>query len=195
MHYTSHYVAPLRGEVFRLRRRNERTEMLATRHPKPMGKQEETGVAEYAGFLQEVKQRIAQERVRVVLSANTAMVLLYWDLGRVILQRQEQEGWGAKVIDRLSQDLRSTFPEMTGLSARNLKYMRQFAEAWPKREIVQRTVAQIPWRSNQMLLDKLSDSNLVRSWGIKALRCSYKAWRCAINNWPAFFTSQEIQLG
>lgn len=128
-----------------------------------MGKQEETGVAEYAGFLQEVKQRIAQERMRVVLSANAAMVLLYWDLGRVILQRQEREGWGAKVIDRLSQDLRSTFPEMTGLSARNLKYMRQFAAAWPKREIVQEPLAQIPWYHNLALLEK-ADTPETRLW-------------------------------
>jgi hypothetical protein len=64
-------------------------------------------------------------------------VLLYWGIGRDILSRQESEGWGAKIIDRLAADLGRAFPEMTGLSARNLKYMRAFAEAWPDLEFVQ----------------------------------------------------------
>ena len=76
----------------------------------------------YAGFLADMKQRIAHERIRVVLSANAAMVLLYWDIGHTILARQEQEGWGAKVVDRLSHDLKAFFPDMSGLSPRNLKY-------------------------------------------------------------------------
>lgn len=63
--------------------------------------------------------------------------LLYWDIGQTILQRQAHEGWGAKVIDRLSADLREAFPDMSGLSSRNLKYMRAFAEGWPDRAIVQ----------------------------------------------------------
>jgi len=73
------------------------------------------------------------------------------------------EGWGAKVIDRLSHDLKGAFPDMGGFSPRNLKYMRKFAESWPDRSIVQRTVAQIPWRSNLALLDKLQD-NETRLW-------------------------------
>ena len=84
-------------------------------------------------------------------------------LGRAILGRQEREGWGAKVIDRLSHDLRAAFVDMTVLSARNLKYMRAFAAAWPEREIVQRAAAQIPWRQNQLLLDKLQEPGL-RLW-------------------------------
>jgi predicted nuclease of restriction endonuclease-like (RecB) superfamily len=77
------------------------------------------------------------------MAANSSMVLLYWDIGRIILERQEKEGWGAKVIDRLSADLRDTFPEMQGLSPRNLKYMRAFAAAWSDRQIVQEVLAQI----------------------------------------------------
>lgn len=102
-----------------------------------------------------IKERIQSERLRVTLSANAAMVLLYWDIGKVILERQEKQGWGAKVIDRLSCDLKTSFMDMSGFSPRNLKYMRKFVESWPDREIVQRTVAQIPWRSNLALL-KLS---------------------------------------
>jgi hypothetical protein len=69
----------------------------------------------------------------------------YWYIGRDILARQKREGWGAHVIDRLSADLRSAFPEMKGLSPRNLNYMRAFAEAWSDRRIVQQVVARLPW--------------------------------------------------
>ncbi len=100
--------------------------------------------ADNATVLAEIKSRVTTERLRVVLSANSAMVLLYWDIGRMILDRQEREGWGAKVIDRLAADLGEAFPYMRGFSARNLKYMRAFAEAWPDRAIVQEPLARIP---------------------------------------------------
>lgn len=111
----------------------------------------------YDKALAQIKQRIGQERLRVVMAANAAMVLLYWDVGRMILARQEREGWGAKVIDRLSADLQQAFPDMRGLSPRNLKYMRAFAAAWPERAIVQVPLAQIPWFHQIALLEKLSD--------------------------------------
>ncbi len=119
--------------------------------------------SDYATVLNDIKERVQTERVRVTLGANAAMVLLYWDIGRTILERQQQQGWGAKVIDRLSHDLKTTFPDMSGFSPRNLKYMRKFSEAWPDREIMQRAVAQIPWRSNLALLDKL-DRPETRLW-------------------------------
>jgi predicted nuclease of restriction endonuclease-like (RecB) superfamily len=112
----------------------------------------------YANLLASLKKRIQQERIKTVLSANCAMVMLYWDIGASILERQQTEGWGAKVIDRLSFDLKEAFPDMKGFSSRNLKYMRKFAESWRDRQLVQRTVALIPWRSNLALLDKLKDS-------------------------------------
>ena len=117
----------------------------------------------YSEFFAAIKERINRERIKAVLSANSAMVLMYWDIGNRILEKQHNEGWGAKVIDRLSHDLKTAFPDMSGFSPRNLKYMRKFAESWPDRSIVQRTVAQIPWRSNLALLDKLQD-NKMRLW-------------------------------
>lgn len=117
----------------------------------------------YESFFKNLKERIISERLKTVLSANTTMIMLYWEIGQSILLRQQSEGWGAKIIDRLSHDLKAAFPDMTGFSPRNLKYMRKFAQAWPDREIVQRTVAQIPWRSNLTLLDKLDDPEL-RLW-------------------------------
>ena len=98
--------------------------------------------------------------MRAVLAANRELTLLYWDIGQAILGRQDQEGWGAKVIDRLSRDLRRAFPDMKGLSPRNLKYMRRFGEAWPDREIVQQAAARIPWFHNCVLLEKVKDADL-----------------------------------
>lgn len=117
----------------------------------------------YSDFISKLKIQIASQRIRTFLNANNDMIQLYWHIGTAILLKQRSDGWGAKVIDRMSYDLKVAFPEMSGFSPRNLKYMRKFAEAWPDFEIVQRTVAQIPWRSNITLLDKLKDPAL-RLW-------------------------------
>ena len=120
----------------------------------------------YADLLADVKRRVQEARVRAVLAANSELVLLYWDIGHRILKEQDQSGWGAKVIDRLAQDLRSSFPDMKGFSPRNLKYMRAFAVAWPDRSFVQQLAAQMPWAHNCMLLDKISDPE-TRHWYIQ----------------------------
>ena len=110
----------------------------------------------YLDFIEEVKKEIQKQRISVVLNANSSMICLYWNIGRAILQKQEEEGWGSKVIDRMAKDLKEAFPDMSGFSPRNIKYMRKFAECWPDFEIVQQVVARIPWRTNRMLLDKLN---------------------------------------
>lgn len=112
---------------------------------------------DYAAMLEALKERIRTEHLRVALSANAAMVLLYWDIGRKILERQERVGWGAKVIDRLAHDLSAAFPEMKGLSPRNFKFMRAFAEAFPDIEIVKQLVSQIPWGHIIRLMQKVKD--------------------------------------
>ncbi|HNR24829.1 MAG TPA: PDDEXK nuclease domain-containing protein [Candidatus Bipolaricaulis anaerobius] len=120
----------------------------------------------YPELLESLKARIRQAQVRAALSVNRELVLLYWQIGREILQRQEQEGWGAKVIDRLAQDLRREFPEMKGLSRANLFYMRAFAEAWPDEPIVQQLVGQIPWGHHCVLLDKVKSRD-ERLWYVQ----------------------------
>lgn len=110
----------------------------------------------YALLLASLRQRIHSAQTQAALSVNRQLVLLYWQIGREILTQQAEQGWGAKVIDRLAQDLRDTFPEMKGFSPRNLKYMRAFAAAWPDEQFVQQLAAQIPWFHNCVLLDKLS---------------------------------------
>jgi predicted nuclease of restriction endonuclease-like (RecB) superfamily len=111
----------------------------------------------YGELLENLKSRIRTARVQAALSVNRELVLLYWHIGKEILQKQEQEGWGTKVIDRLALDLAREFPEMKGFSPRNLKYMRAFAEAWPDEQIVQEVLAQITWYHNITLLEKVKD--------------------------------------
>jgi predicted nuclease of restriction endonuclease-like (RecB) superfamily len=109
----------------------------------------------YDRLLVDLKERIRTAQVRAALAVNRELVLLYWQIGREILSRQQQQGWGTKVIERLSKDLRRDFPEMKGFSRTNLLYMRAFAEAYPEEPIVQQVVGQIPWGHNTILLDKL----------------------------------------
>ena len=111
--------------------------------------------AGYADWLADLKGRIHGAQQRATLAVNRELVLLYWQIGRDILQRQAAQGWGAKVIERLAQDLRVAFPEMKGFSRANLMYMRAFAQAWPDAEIVQQAVGQLPWGHNLVLLAKL----------------------------------------
>ena len=111
----------------------------------------------YAALLEEIKGRIRAAQVRASLAVNRELVSLYWQIGREILARQEDSGWGARVVERLAGDLRGEFPGMRGLSRTNLLYMRSFAEAYGADPVVQQLVGQIPWGHNTVLLDKLRD--------------------------------------
>jgi predicted nuclease of restriction endonuclease-like (RecB) superfamily len=114
---------------------------------------------EYADWLTDLKARIHAAQQRAALAVNQELVLLYWQIGREILERQTKQGWGARVIERLAHDLRAAFPDMKGLSPRNLRYMRSFAQVWPDAAIVQQAVAQLPWGHNLVLLDKLNTTS------------------------------------
>lgn len=112
----------------------------------------------YGPWLHQLKAQIRQVQVQAAIAINRELVLLYWYIGQQILVQQRQQGWGAKVIDRLAKDLSQEFPQMKGFSTRNLKYMRAFAEAYPDQEVMQETLAQIPWYHNIALLEKLKSS-------------------------------------
>lgn len=117
----------------------------------------------YIEALAAAKTAIQSARARAVLAVNGELIHLYWTLGRLILDRQEADGWGSKVIERLASDLRREFPQMTGLSRANLHYMRAFAAAWPETESVQQLVGRLPWGHNLLLISKLDDASL-RQW-------------------------------
>jgi predicted nuclease of restriction endonuclease-like (RecB) superfamily len=114
----------------------------------------------YAEWLTELKSRIQAAQQRAALAVNRELLQLYWQLGRDILERQEQAGWGAGIVDQVAADLRAAFPEMKGFSRSNLKYMRAFAEAWPDPAAIgQQAVGQLPWGHNLVLLTKLKSAD------------------------------------
>lgn len=122
--------------------------------------------AHYADWLTHLKQRIAHTQQRAALAVNQELILLYWHRGREIVEQQQQQGWGAKVIAQLAQDLHAAFPDMKGFSRTNLMSMRAFFEAWPDEAIVQQLVGQLPWGHNILLLTKLKDQAL-RLWYLR----------------------------
>jgi len=100
--------------------------------------------AGYPELLQELKTRIRSSQVRAAFAVSRELILLYWSIGREILTRQDAQGWGAKIVERLAHDLQTEFPGVEGFSARSLKYMREFAAAWSDEPIVQQLAAQLP---------------------------------------------------
>ncbi len=139
----------------------------------------------YVELISSLKQEISSARIRAHLAVNKEMIILYWKLGKRILDRQQQEGWGAKVIENISNDLRKEFPEMKGLSARNLKYMQRFARELTDQKIVQQLAALIPWFHNCIILDKVSDRDQ-RLWYIQ---------KTIEHGWSRNILSHQIELG
>ncbi|HEX9754899.1 MAG TPA: PDDEXK nuclease domain-containing protein [Gemmatimonadales bacterium] len=123
----------------------------------------------YAEWLADLKGRIHTAQQSAALAVNRELVLLYWQIGRDILERQARQGWGAKVIERLAHDLRTAFPDMKGFSRSNLMYMRAFAEAWPDAAIVQQLVGRLPWGHNLVLMTKLKDAEVRRQYAERAI--------------------------
>lgn len=111
---------------------------------------------EYKTFFKEIKEKILSSQVKAALAVNRELVTLYWEIGSKVYSKQKSEGWGAKTIENLAKDLKTTFPEMQGFSFRNLKYMVHFAKEYPDFAIGQQVVAQIPWGHNIILLQKLT---------------------------------------
>lgn len=109
----------------------------------------------YIDFLTDLKMKISSSRYAAARAVNTELILLYWEIGNSILQRQEAAGWGKKVVQQLSKDLGSAFPEMKGFSERNLDFMRQFAKFWPDSQITKQVVSKLPWGHNIQLLQRV----------------------------------------
>jgi predicted nuclease of restriction endonuclease-like (RecB) superfamily len=140
---------------------------------------------DYRNWLAELKQRVERARQRAAASVNRELVTLYWQIGRDILARQQQQGWGARVIDQLARDLKAAFPDMKGFSPRNLKYMRTLAQAWPEAEFVQQPAAQLPWFHLCTLLDKVKDPAAREWYANKALE----------HGWSRSILAMQIETG
>jgi predicted nuclease of restriction endonuclease-like (RecB) superfamily len=121
----------------------------------------------YQELLQELKGRIRTAQVRAAFAVNRELVLLYWSIGRDLSQRFDREGWGGKIVDRLSKDLQAEFPGVEGFSPRSLRYMRALAEAWPDEPILQQVAAKLPWGHHMVLLDRLKEGE-AREWYLRA---------------------------
>ncbi|WP_028522516.1 PDDEXK nuclease domain-containing protein [Runella limosa] len=141
----------------------------------------EIEIVKYQSLLGEIKTAIQHARLRATLTANAEMILLYWQTGKLIAERQQQEGWSAKVIPRLAADLQHEFANLKGFSERNLGYMLRFALEYPEIPILQQAVAKlqdtdnepstvlpqpvakIPWGHHILLMEKVKDK-AVRHW-------------------------------
>ena len=145
----------------------------------------DTNDKSYKTWLTDLKKRVRRAQLKAAVAVNTELVSLYWQIGKSILTQQEKQGWGAKVIDQLSKDLRKAFPDMKGFSVRNLKYMRSFAEAYPDTAIVQQLAAQIPWFHNCVLMDKVKDLDQ-RLWYIQ---------KTIENGWSRNILEMQIETG
>lgn len=137
---------------------------------------------EYMSVANAIKKEIRAAQYRAAVMANTEMLLLYHEIGRMI---NAHKSWGNKFIENLSSDIRLAYPESKGYSVRNLKYMAKFAEVYPDREFVQQAVAQIPWGHNVVLLDKVKDEGK-RLW---------YAGECRKNGWSRNVLIHQIESG
>lgn len=155
---------------------------------KPATPPEPNVPALYATLLADIKQRVRRAQVRAMLAVNAELIRLYWDIGRVIDERQQQEGWGAGVIPRLARDLHNDLPEEKGFSERNIKQMLAFYREYAQLSFVQQPAAQIetgpkvpqaaalftaelilalPWTHHAILMAKVKDP-ATRHWYMQA---------------------------
>lgn len=111
----------------------------------------------YAATLQEIKAHLCGARVRAILAASPLVIEAYWNTGKIILTRQQEAAWGSKVIDRLAADLQEAFPDMGGLSRRNLLSMKIFAREFPDGPIAQQPVAQLPWGHVLQIMQRIKE--------------------------------------
>jgi predicted nuclease of restriction endonuclease-like (RecB) superfamily len=119
----------------------------------------------YIKFLDDLKIQIKQSRIKAHLSVNRELILLYYEIGLAILEKQKEEGWGSKIIERVAKDLKQEFPEMTGLSYTNIQYMQRFAksccEIYPQLvgKLEDLPFFNIPWGHNREIIDSLSEAS------------------------------------
>ena len=116
--------------------------------------------SEYRDWLRNLKQQIKTGQIKAALSVNSQMIMLYWDLGRQIVDKQEKAQWGSGFIEQLSKDLREEFPEMTGFSAQNLRYMRVFYTFYSQNSICEQPVRKLENQIVEQPVQQLENNNL-----------------------------------
>ncbi len=115
---------------------------------------------DYIKWIDNIKSKIRTAQIKAALSANSELIRLYWDIGKDIFEKQEIQGWGNSIVENLSKDLKSEFPNSKGFSRRNLFYMKKFYDFYKNDfEKVQQLVAQIPWGHNILIISKSQNIN------------------------------------
>lgn len=152
----------------------------------------------YIHTLESLKQKIQNARMKAVLTANVQLLATYWEIGNAISQQEQDRGWGSKVVEQLAHDLSIAFPDFKGLSPRNLRYMRNFAIAWPElsvlsdldpvrdmNSILQQAAAKLPWFHICTLLDKVKNQQERNFYAEKAVE----------NGWSRNILVHQIESG
>lgn len=116
--------------------------------------------SQYLSVVEEIKNEIYKAQYKTALQVNKELILLYYEIGKII---NRHKNWGNKFIETLAKDIKLTYPDSTGYSVRNLKYMAKFASEYPDCEFVQQFVAQIPWGHNIVLIEKIENMD-IRTW-------------------------------
>ncbi|WP_293095422.1 DUF1016 N-terminal domain-containing protein [Moorena sp. SIO3I6] len=111
----------------------------------------------YRELLVEVKQRIRQAQYQSLKAVNKELITLYWDIGRLIVTRQQGETWGKSVVEQLAKDLQAEFPGISGFSVRNIWNMRNLYLTYFQNEKLQPLVAEIAWSHNLVIIQKCKD--------------------------------------
>ena len=147
-------------------------------------------ITSYPSFLKQLKSKIQQAQIKASLAVNSELIMLYWEIGKAIVEKQEQEGWGAQIIETLCKDLQAAFPGMQGFSKRNIFRMRFFYREYAK---VQQAVgllhtpinglpiSKIPWGHNTVIITKLKN-NEERLWYAKQV-IEHGLSRAALEDW------------
>ncbi len=112
---------------------------------------------EYKEFLEQLKDRIATSRYKAARTVNKELLLLYHYIGIQILEKQKDQGWGSKVIEQLSKDLKVRFPEIKGFGIANLHNIRRFAELYPNPEFLQQAAIELPWYHHVVLMNQVKE--------------------------------------
>lgn len=140
-------------------------------------------ITSYKSLLDDIKLAINNAQTRATFAINTEMILLYWETGKMIAERQAQKGWSSKVIPNLANDLKNEFADLRGYSERNMGYMLRFANEYPDQSILQQAVAKLPWGHNILLIEKLKDKE-TRLWYTQ---------QCIENQWSREALSNQIK--
>ncbi|MGV0102263.1 DUF1016 domain-containing protein [Nostoc sp. DSM 114160] len=124
---------------------------------------------DYTHLLMEVQQRIRSAQYEALKAVNREMINLYWDIGQMIVIKQQDASWGKSVVEQLAKDLQAEFPGISGFSARNIWNMRNFYVTYSQNEKLQPMVAEIGWTHNLVILEKCKD-DLEREFYIRMTR-------------------------